>query len=356
MKKLTKLDKTYEEIDKTYGEATEEQMQEAIENLKKEIDGKKDTLAITEEGEKGDALKANIEALEKRLNNLKGYSKNKVQIERIKQYRGTLEQKLQVEIEKKETHKNNLKTLVPELEEVIKKLKDEKYTMTLDQYEYNSLLEKRETLFKAVKDNRDGQELSSKRIMELKAKIGKCNLAWKTLFVNKDWDEIQRRAMSDEKRFTRRVDEKNPPIKGDNEERTTSKIDRNDFDNIEREVAESARRMMEEEENKKAKENGDSSAPPAPISRWTKIKNFFRSIPSRLKATFGKEDKSSESEKDNSQESKTEARDQFLEGLRQYADTEYRQQVRQKKEKAYMEAHKVKPEEQGKKEILEQEK
>ena len=37
MKKLTKLDKVYEDINQTYGGATEEQMQDTIQDLQKEI-------------------------------------------------------------------------------------------------------------------------------------------------------------------------------------------------------------------------------------------------------------------------------------------------------------------------------
>ena len=44
MKKLTKLDKIYEDIDQTYGQATEEQMKETLENLEKQLNGKKEAI------------------------------------------------------------------------------------------------------------------------------------------------------------------------------------------------------------------------------------------------------------------------------------------------------------------------
>ena len=182
MKKLTKLERVYEDINQTYSEATEEQIQEKIEDLQKEIDGKKISLEKIqfEESDKSEQLQKNIDELEKRVNNLKGYSKNRTQITKIKEYKATLEQKLLTEVEKKKSYESNLKTLMPQLKEVLDKLKDEKYTMSLDQYEYNDLLEKREVLSNAVITNRENNKESAKRIMELKSKIGKCDLAWKT--------------------------------------------------------------------------------------------------------------------------------------------------------------------------------
>ena len=343
MKKLTKLDKVYEDINQTYGGATEEQMQGTIQDLQKEIEGKKISLENMQDNDdkKREGLQKNIENLEKRMDNLKGYSKNKVQIQKIKEYKNTLEQKLSSEVSKKENYDNNLKTLIPELKEVLKKLKDEKYTMSLDQYQYNDLLEKKETLSNAVKTNKEGKELAAKRITELKAKIGKCDLAWKTLFVNKDWDEIQRRAISDEKRFTRKIDSKNPPIKQNNKEKEEQTKNKGEAPTVENEVEDYINGIMDAE----------IEVLPATISRWDKIKNFFKNIPNKLKAAFGRENGS---EKDSTtQDSKTsknkdrknETRDQFLEGLRQHVDEEYRQQVKEEKQKAYIESHKAKPKE-----------
>ena len=331
MKKLTKLDKIYEDIDQTYGQATEEQMQETLENLEKELNGKKEALArLQEQGsDKTEGLEKDIENLGKRVRNIEGYAKNKGQIKKIQQYRDNLEQKLFLEINKKDTHTNNLKSLVPEFEEVYKKLKDEKYTMELDQYEYNKLVERKEALSAEIKANREGLFIAKKRITELNAKIGKCNLAWKTLFVNKDWDEIQRRATSDEKRFTRKVNEKSFVLADGKIDTgrpiSTGKDIKYNDELLSKKIGENVSQMLEEKNL------------PAKVSRWTKIKNFFKCIPGKLKAMFGKEPEELENVEKDSTNPKT--RDQFLEGLRQYADEDYRKQVKQEKEKQYVEAH-----------------
>ena len=338
MRKLTKLDKIYEDIDQTYGQATEEQMQEVLGNLEKEINGKREALArLQEQGsDKTEGLEKDIESLEKRMQNIEGYAKNKVQIKRIQQYRDSLEQKLLLEINKRDAHQERLKTIIPEFQEVYKKFKDEKYTMELDGNEYNELVERKEALLAEIKSNREGLIIAKKRIIDLNSKIGKCNLAWKTLFVNKDWDEIQRRAASDEKRFTRKVSEKSLVL-ADGKVDTGKKVRKEkdvtyDSDDVSKKIGENVSQIL------------DGNNLPAKVSRWTKIKNFFKGIPGKLKEVFGKDmdSENEESKKSKGSKPKSESRDQFLEGLRQYADEDYRKQVKREKEQAYVEAHKIK--------------
>ena len=338
MKKLTKLERVYEDINQTYSEATEEQIQEKIEDLQKEIDGKKISLEKIqfEDSDKSEQLQKNIDELEKRVNNLKGYSKNRTQITKIKEYKATLEQKLLTEVEKKKSYESNLKTLMPQLKEVLDKLKDEKYTMSLDQYEYNDLLEKREVLSNAVITNRENNKESAKRIMELKSKIGKCDLAWKTLFVNKDWDEIQKRSNIDSHRYTRKTGVRDFILKYKNKMLEEEEKDK---------MPEPKKSPKIEEHINDTKENKEHKAEnlPVPVSRWAKVKNFFKNIQSKFKAAFGKEE--IPEVENTTKDSRPETRDQFLEGLRQYADTEYRQKVRDEKQKAYLKAHEKKSKE-----------
>lgn len=342
MRKLTKLDKIYEDIDQTYGQATEEQMQEVLGNLEKEINGKREALArLQEQGsDKTEGLEKDIESLEKRMQNIEGYAKNKVQIKRIQQYRDSLEQKLLLEINKRDAHQERLKTIIPEFQEVYKKFKDEKYTMELDGNEYNELVERKEALLAEIKSNREGLIIAKKRIIDLNSKIGKCNLAWKTLFVNKDWDEIQRRATSDEKRFTRKVSEKSLVL-ADGKVDTGKKISTEkdivyDSEAVSKEIGDNVKNILDKNEGKNL---------PAKVSRWTKIKNFFKGIPAKLKEVFGKdldEEAVEDGKRSSGSKSKTETRDQFLEALRQYADEDYKKQVKKEKEEAYIEAHKPK--------------
>lgn len=351
MKKVTKLDKRYEDIEKSFGTLSEEQVKKELKNLTKELEGKKDTLErMDANSEKRKELEKNIKDIENKINNIKGYTKNKTQIKKIRDYKSLLEEKLKQTSNVKTSIEKDLENFKKELSNVEKQLKDEKYTMTLDQYQYNDLLSNRENLKKEIEKLTIDGKKATDRIVELQAKIGKCNLAWKTLFVNKDWDEIQRRAMSDQERFTRKTDEKHPSLKNDNKEEEQkdekSSIGAYDEEQMNKDVGNFVTQVKDEikEENL-----------PAPVSRWNKIKNFFRQITNKVKSVFGrKEEQESEKpenevkdkpENEVKEKSGNEVRDKFLESLRQYADEEYKQQVKQEKEKAYIEAHKAQPKE-----------
>jgi len=341
MKKVTKLESMYDEIDKKYRDATPEQMEEAIKKLQEELEKNKGILAKMETApaEKKEPFERSVKDLEKRITNMKGYSKYKGQIHKIQDYKAKLTSKQQEEKAKKAQCEETLKKAFPELQEVVKLLKDEKYTMELDQDQYNGLLQKRVDLLKKVEESRDGKYLAEKRITELQAKISKCDLAWKTLFVDKDWEEIQKRALSDKKRFTRKVDEKHPPLKEAKAQKMSKEESAIDEETRE-EIAQNVKGIMEEQKAEKAK--GEENLP-APVSKWAKFKNWFRNIPKRIKAAFDGTEKQEEQEEQKND--KKDERDQFLEGLRKYADEDYKIKVNKEKEKAYVEAHKAKPEE-----------
>ena len=328
MKKLTKLDKIYEDIDQTYGKATEEQIQEALVKLEKELNGKRETLQNSQEQGENKGLEKDVETLEKKVNNIKGYAKNKTQIEKIQKFRDGLEQKLVAEETKKVNYEKNLKVLIPQFEEISNKLKNEKYTMQLGQYEYNNLLANKEKLLSEIKSNRENLALSTKKIIDLKSKIGKCNLAWKTLFVNKDWDEIQLRATTENTRYIRKKNINELEIKNDE---LGKNYDYNDYNSemVAGEIGKNVSKILDEDN----KENL-----PAEISVWTKIKNFFRTIPEKVRSMFGKEpEKIIEEQELRTPEAKALPRDEFLEGLRQHVD----ERAKEAKEKQYVEAHKI---------------
>lgn len=361
MGKVKKLDRIYEDIEKTYGQASEEEMKKAIENLQKEIDGKKSALGNLkeDEAEKKEQLEKNVETLEKRLENMKGYSKNRTQIAKIKEYKASLENKLSEQLKSKEKSDKDLKSSNAKLTDILKRLKDEKYTMSLDQHAYNDLQVEKERLEKEIKDLKDNKIAIDKRITDLRAKIGKCDLAWKTLFVNKDWDEIQRRAESDKVKYTRKVDEKNPPVKGDKAEKdkdhTTdeTEIDPDVKGKLDQVFEEVDRENASKEKDDKTEENTDKekeSNLPATVTKWGKFKNFFIGLVTRpfrkenknqkLKENSDKEQEPKQST-DKEQQPKETKRDAFLEGLRQYADEEYKNQVRNEKEERINEVHKI---------------
>ena len=153
MGKVTKLEKAYDEIDKEYSNATPEQMQEEIKKMQEEIEKNKGILAKMENApaDKKEPFEKGIKDLEQKITNMMGYSKNRVQIHKIKDYRANLNKKLLEETKKKASCEKALEKATQKLEKVLKQLKDEKYTMQLDQYQYNDLLQKKEDLTKEVK-------------------------------------------------------------------------------------------------------------------------------------------------------------------------------------------------------------
>lgn len=290
------LDKVYEEIDAKYKDMSEEDMKKEMETLNKEITGKKKALENLD-GEAREKMKKDLEKKNNRLKNLEGYSKNKTQISKIIDYRGSLE--------------------------ASKLLKDENKTMEMDQNEYNDLLTKKENAEKEMKSQKEIFEKAQAKAKDLEAKIGKCNLAWRTLFTNKTWDDIQLRAKQTKGRFTRRKDEEiiEEPIEIEDKE-------------IKEEIGKNVRKIQEEQKEKKNL--------PAKVTTWTKIKNFFKSIPAKIKEKFGKEEVE---EKSTNSKSTKQQKDEFLDALRQNVDVDYREAVRKAKEQKYIDQHKAKSKE-----------
>ena len=190
--------------------------------------------------------------------------------------------------------------------EASKLLKDENKTMEMDQNEYNDLLTKKENAEKEMKSQKEIFEKAQAKAKDLEAKIGKCNLAWRTLFTNKTWDDIQLRAKQTKGRFTRRKDEEiiEEPIEIEDKE-------------IKEEIGKNVRKIQEEQKEKKNL--------PAKVTTWTKIKNFFKSIPAKIKEKFGKEEVE---EKSTNSKSTKQQKDEFLDALRQNVDVDYREAVR----------------------------
>lgn len=311
------LDKAYEEIDAKYKDMSEEDM-------KKEITGKEKALKNLD-GEAREKMKKDLEKKNNRLKNLEGYSKNKTQISKIIDYRGRLEAKLANVIAVKDDSKKAYAEAKKEFVEASKLLKDENKTMEMDQNEYNDLLTKKENAEKEMKSQKEIFEKAQAKAKDLEAKIGKCNLAWRTLFTNKTWDDIQLRAKQTKGRFTRKKDEEiiEEPIEIEDKE-------------IKEQIGKNVRKIQEEQKEKKNL--------PAKVTTWTKIKNFFKSIPAKIKEKFGKEDVMEE-EKPTKQKSTKQQKVDFLDALRQNVDVDYREAVKKAKEQKYIDQHKAKSKE-----------
>jgi hypothetical protein len=340
------LDKVYEEIDTKFKDMPDDKMQESIdaeveklqeemENIQKQIDG----MEASEKGlddETRERLEKEIDKKSKKINNLEGYRKNKTQITKIIEYREKLETKLSETITARDDSKKAYGEAKKELDEVNKILKDEKKTMEMGQDEYNDLQIRKEKAEKELKTQKEIFEKSKTKIEDLKTKIGKCNLAWRTLFANKTWDDIQLRASESKGRYTRKVEDEERLE--DEPENARQEVDDPE---IQAQIAETVRRIQQ---NKKQARKGENL--PTKVTVWTKFKNFFKSIPAKFRETFGKVESSADPKKKAGKPAKTKTateqqKDAFLESLRQHVDVEYRKEVREAKEQEYINKHKA---------------
>jgi len=290
------LDKVYEEIDTKFKDMPDDKMQESIdaeveklqeemENIQKQIDG----MEASEKGlddETRERLEKEIDKESKKINNLEGYRKNKTQITKIIEYREKLETKLSETITARDDSKKAYGEAKKELDEVNKILKDEKKTMEMGQDEYNDLQIRKEKAEKELKTQKEIFEKSKTKIEDLKTKIGKCNLAWRTLFANKTWDDIQLRASESKGRYTRKVED---------EERL-----------------EEFRETFGKVEPEPVKDDKGSADPKKKAGKPAKTKTATE-----------------------------QQKDAFLESLRQHVDVEYRKKVREAKEQEYIDKHKA---------------
>ena len=354
MKKERKLDRLYAEFEKDYSGKSIEEMDKIISDLEKEIDGKENALKSLEAGEKRENLEKSVEQAKNRLQNLKGYTKNRSQIEAIIKYRDLLIKKKDEHINKKAESYKVYNEALRTYREVTKKLADEKYTITLDGDQYNALLQQQADSKKEMNNQAKIYNYSKAKIIELETKISKCNLAWKTLFVNKDWDEIHKIALNDEKRFTRTVETNKPdPVKVKKQE--TQKDSKESEEKIQKVISENVNAIINKEKQPTVAEKVETTA------LVEKKENFFKRMWKKFVKWLEGEDeekettseektkKSSETIKDKKEddkekvESKTtkQERDAFLDGLRQHVDLDYRESVKKEKEKAYIEQHRA---------------
>lgn len=234
-------------IEKSKKEKNEERrneiMQRALDQRKKISIINKEKITLEEKRKK----------ILKKKQNIEGYTNNKNQIEKIKKYKVTLEKKESDVNSKIQLTKHNLELVNQSIknfrdkvttneenlkahEETVKKLKRE-LTYLERQSKINitnssekcvkELTNKRIQINKAEKDLKQKENIVNdikksyqekineanklkeiiqsyeKEMVILKGTINKCDLAWKTLFVNKDWDEINKRIIENGKCFTK---------------------------------------------------------------------------------------------------------------------------------------------------------
>lgn len=373
-RKSDKLETMYQDIDLKFKDASEEEIREEIargnlqieennseiEKLKETIKTKQQLIEVLEgkdESETSPRIQKAIEDASKELeeaqnklkcyelkiskikngeNNLIAYSKNKNQIKQIRTFKENIAKKLPVEIAKRDDSKAKMETAEESLRDAKAKLANEKLTMEMDQYEYNALLEQKAQAEKEVKEQTEIYIKAKDRILELQTKIGKCDLAWKTLFTGKSWDEIQRRALNPNTKFTRHIDEDTKL------NRKSSRQENKLINNIAKTVDE----VRNEEDQITNDENADLPVPTSKHPRWEKFKNFFKNAGRKLKELFvGEEPEQEEVDISEMKNIPQEKRDQFLEELRRHVDKEYGKEIKNQKEVMYAEQHKAKAKE-----------
>ena len=374
-RKNDKLETMYQNIDLKFKDASEEEIREEIargnlqieennneiEKLKETIKTKQQLIEALEgkdESETSPRIQKAIEDASKELEeaqnklkdyelkileikngetNLISYSKNKNQIKQIRTFKESIAKKLPVEIAKRDDSKAKMEAAEESLRDANAKLANEKLTMEMDQYEYNALLEQKAQAEKDVKEQTEIYKKAKDRILELQTKIGKCYLAWKTLFTGKSWDEIQRRALDPNTKFTRHIDE-------------DTKLNRKSGikeDKLINNIAKTVDEVRNEQEDQITNdENADLPVPTSKHPRWEKFKNFFKNAGRKLKELFvGEEPEQEEVDISEMKNIPQEKRDQFLEELRRHVDKEYGKEIRDQKEAMYTEQHKAKAKE-----------
>ena len=374
-RKNDKLETMYQNIDLKFKDASEEEIKEEIargnlqieennneiEKLKETIKTKQQLIEVLEgkeESETSPRIQKAIEDASKELEeaqnklkdyelniskikngetNLIAYSKNKNQIKQIRTFKESIAKKLPVEIEKRDDSKAKMEAAEESLRDANTKLANEKLTMEMDQYEYNALLEQKAQAEKDVKEQTEIYKKAKDRILELQTKIGKCDLAWRTLFTGKSWDEIQRRALDPNTKFTRHIDE-------------DTKLNRKSGikeDKLINNIAKTVDEVRNEQEDQITNdENADLPVPTSKHPRWEKFKNFFKNAGRKIKELFvGEEPEQEEVDISEMKNIPQEKRDQFLEELRRHVDKEYGKEIRDQKEAMYAEQHKAKAKE-----------
>ena len=374
-RKSDKLETMYQNIDLKFKDASEEEIREEIargnlqieennneiEKLKETIKTKQQLIEALEgkdESETSPRIQKAIEDASKELEeaqnklkdyelkiseikngetNLIAYSKNKNQIKQIRTFKESIAKKLPVEIAKRDDSKAKMEAAEESLRDANTKLANEKLTMEMDQYEYNALLEQKAQAEKDVKEQTEIYKKAKDRILELQTKIGKCDLAWKTLFTGKSWDEIQRRALDPNTKFTRHIDE-------------DTKLNRKSGikeDKLINNIAKTVDEVRNEQEDQITNdENADLPVPTSKHPRWEKFKNFFKNAGRKLKELFvGEEPEQGKVDVSEMKNIPQEKRDQFLEELRRHVDKEYGKKIRDQKEAMYAEQHKAKAKE-----------
>lgn len=339
-KRNDKIEKKYAEYNMKFARKSKEEMEASIKNLENQIEEKNRLLKETKDEGEREKIESVIKKMEQEKNNMSGYNKNKEKIEKIREYKTKLNAKIErlkqenagLEKELKEHTEKNKDVL----EYINKTLKDAKITEKMTNEEYNNLLEEKENIEKEKQEIQKKIDNVEKKIEALSRGVSKCDLAWRSLFNDKSWDEIHVRAVN--ARYTRKVKEpiqtkgnsieKNDKIKTEPMSKaTTSRGESNEYNKEESKELTTVSKFAEKHPRLAKFFNSTRN-----IGR--KILKFFRneSMGKNIKENVVK----SEEEKQMQPEIK-EGRDAFIEELRRHVEND-----KGDKEAAYIEIHKAK--------------
>lgn len=317
-KKNDKIELKYGQYQLKFAGKSEKEIEASIENLERQIEEKNNILRGIKEPEEREKLELVIKKMEQEQNNMSGYTKNKEKIEKIREYKARLNKKIEPLKQQKSVLEQELKQHIESnksaLEYIEKTLKDTKLTEKMSNEEYNNLLEEKENILKEREEIKKKIDNVQKKIDTLARGASKCDLAWKSLFNDKSWDEIHVRATN--RNYTRKKNE----VKEQN-------------NNVER--------KPKNKENKEEKgiATVNEFAKKHPI--LAKIGNLFKNGAKKVAELFKNDSLDSveveEKIKNEEEKGTKEGRDAFIEELRRHVEND-----KGDKEAAYIEKHKPK--------------
>ena len=287
-----------------------ENLSAEIEELKKS-DKEEDKKALEAKSAQKESISKVLEAakkerdeqkpkLEKQLNRVQGFEKNKEQIARIKQIKSDLRsQKLHLEWKIRHNEKliSELEDKLNEIDEdvntklVISELEKMEKTDVKEFYaeDFTRLDELRDEKAKIDKEKAgiNSQIASLKntnkdlghRIDTLNTEIAKCDLAWKNLFANKTWDEIEAKSMDG--RFTKKEEKakQEEPAKEEKKEEKAPATEEPVKEEAKKEEPMWTDIQSEEEAKKEEAETALTKT-----SRWSKLWNAIKHPIQTIKA------------------------------------------------------------------------
>ena len=287
-----------------------ENLSAEIEELKKS-DKEEDKKALEAKSAQKENLSKVLEAakkerdeqkpkLEKQLNRVQGFEKNKEQIARIKQIKSDLRsQKLHLEwkirhneklISELEDKLNeidedvNTKLVIAELEKMektdVKEFYAEDFTRLDELRDEKAKIDKEKAgINSQITSLKNTNKDLGHRIDTLNTEIAKCDLAWKNLFANKTWDEIEAKSMDG--RFTKKEEKakQEEPAKEEKKEEKTPATEEPVKEEAKKEEPMWTDIQSEEEAKKEEAETALTKT-----SRWSKLWNAIKHPIQTIKA------------------------------------------------------------------------